>query len=71
MPTFVGQAPGHGRNFEIVKRISRPDGKAVLVAIGLEPDGAGAYRVKSCYFVSKETVETRRGTRRLKPISSG
>lgn len=66
-PTFIGQAPRHGRNFEMVKRIVRPDGKAVLVAIGLEPDDAGAYRVKSCYLISGNTVEARRQARTLKP----
>jgi len=64
-PTFIGQAPRHGRNFEMVKRIVRPDGKAVLVAIGLEPDDAGAYRVKSCYLISGDTVEARRQARTL------
>jgi len=66
-PTFIGQAPRHGRNFEMVKRVVRPNGKAVLVAIGLEPDDAGAYRVKSCYLISTETVDARRQARTLKP----
>ncbi len=66
-PTFIGQAPHHGHNFEMVKRLVRPDGKAVLVAIGLEPDDAGAYRVKSCYLISAETVDARRRARTLKP----
>lgn len=67
-PTFVGQAPGHTRNFEMVKRIARPDGQAVLVAIGLEPDDEGAYRVRSCYLVSAEKVDARRHSGTLKPL---
>ncbi len=66
-PTYIGQAPRHGRNFEMVKRVVRPDGKVVLVAIGLEPDSASAYRVKSCYLISADTVEVRRQARTLRP----
>ncbi len=66
MPTFIGQAPGHTRNFEVVKRIARLDGQTVLVAIGLEPDDTGAYRVKSCYLISAEKVDARRRAGTLK-----
>lgn len=68
-PTFIGQAPRHGRNFEMVKRVVRPDGKVVLVAIGLEPDDTGVYRVRSCYLISAETVDKRRQARTLRPAS--
>ncbi len=66
LPTFIGQAPGHARNFEMVKRIARSDGQAVLVAIGLEPDETSAYRVKSCYLISAEKVDARRRAGTLK-----
>lgn len=68
-PSFVGQAPNHGRNFELLRRIARPDGKIVLVAIGLEPDEAGDYRVRSCYLVTAETVNSRRLAGRLKAVA--
>ena len=67
-PTFAGQAPNYTRNFEIVKRVPRPDRKAVLVAIGIERDGAGEYRVRSCYLVEPEKVETRRGNGTLRQV---
>ena len=67
-PSFVGQAPGHGRNFELLRRIARSDGKVMLVAIGLEPDDAGDYRVRSCYLVTAETVDARRRAGRLKAV---
>lgn len=67
-PSFIGQAPGHGRNFELLQRIARADGKVVLVAIGLERDDAGEYRVRSCYLVTAETVDTRRQAGRLKAV---
>ena len=51
----------------MAKRVVRPGGKALLVAIGLEPDDAGVYRVKSCYLISAETVDARRQARTLKP----
>jgi len=66
-PSFIGQAPGHTRNFEMVRRTRRQDGQAVLVAIGLEPDNAGNYRVRSCYLISAETVDDRRRKGRLIP----
>ena len=64
-PTFVGQAPEHTRNFEIIKRVPRPDRKAVLIAINMEPDERGAYRVVSCYLIEPEKVDARRAARRL------
>ena len=67
-PTFVGQSPKHTRNFEIVKRVPRPDRKAILVAIGIERDDAGEYRVRTCYLVEPEKVETRRANGTLRQV---
>ncbi len=67
-PTFIGQAPEHGRNFEMVRRIGRADGSAVLVAIGLEPDDRGDYRVRTCYLLEAGKVEDRRRQGRLKLV---
>ena len=39
-PSFVGQAPGHTRNFEMVRRIGRQDGRSVLVAVAIDVDAA-------------------------------
>jgi hypothetical protein len=66
-PSFIGQAPRRTGNFEMLRRINHPDGKLVLVAVGLEPDGAGNYRVRSCYLVSARQVDQRRQDGRLKP----
>jgi hypothetical protein len=65
-PTYIGQAPKHGRNFEIVRRIAREDGRVILVAIGLEPNAHGAYSVKSSYLLTAEVVERRRQVGTLK-----
>ncbi len=65
-PTYIGQAPGHGRNFEMIRRVGRPDGSVVLVAIGLEPDARGDYRVRTCYLLEAGKVEERRLQGRLK-----
>ncbi len=67
-PTFVGQAPKHTRNFEIVKRVPRPDRRAVLVALGIERDDAGEYRVRTCYLVEPEKVEQRRRNGTLRQV---
>lgn len=64
-PSFVGQAPGHTRNFEMVRRVGRPDGKAVLVAVAIDVDPAGEYGVRSCYLISAEKVDQRRRAGRL------
>ena len=65
-PTYLGQAPRHGRNIELVKRVRTADGLGyVLVAIGLEPDGRGDYAVRSAYVVRPEQVERRRQTGHL------
>jgi hypothetical protein len=69
-PTYIGQAPGHGRNFEMIRRIGRADGSVVLVAIGLEPDARGDYRVRTCYLLELEKVEERRRQGYLKLVVS-
>jgi hypothetical protein len=66
-PSFIGQAPRRTGNFEMLRRINHPDGKVVLVAVGLEVDHAGDYRVRSCYLVPREQVDQRRRDGRLKP----
>ena len=65
-PTFIGQAPGHAGNFEVIRRIGLADGRVVLAAIGLEPDAAGEYRVRSCNLIWAGQVDARRRTGRLK-----
>jgi hypothetical protein len=67
-PTFVGQAPGHSRNFEMIRRIGRADGSVVLVAIGLEPDDHGDYRVRTCYLLESDKVDERRRQGRLRLV---
>ena len=49
----------------MVKRIGLADGRMVLVAIGLEPDVAGGYRVRTSYLLEPEKVDARRRDGRL------
>ena len=65
-PTYIGQAPKHGDGFELVKRLNRISGQAVLVAIGLEPTTSGEYRVTSNYLLTAEEVERKRQVGTLK-----
>jgi hypothetical protein len=67
-PTFVGQSPRHVRNFEMIRRIGRPDGSVVLVAVGLEPDRSGDYRIRTCYLLEAAKLERRRQQGRLKLV---
>jgi hypothetical protein len=64
-PTLIGQAPGHSRNFEMIRRIGRADGSVVLVAISLEPDDRGDYSVRTCYLLEAFKVDERRRQGRL------
>jgi hypothetical protein len=66
-PSFIGQAPRRTGNFEMLRRINHPSRNVVLVAVGLEMDDAGDYRVRSCYLVTGEEVDRRRREGRLKP----
>ena len=65
-PTFIGQGP-NADNFEMVRRITHPEGKAVLVAIGLTVDDDGTYRIRSSYLISESKVDARRRSGHLKP----
>ncbi len=64
-PTYIGQAPHHAGNIELVRRVRGVEGWMVLVALGLEPDGRGDYRVRSAYLIREATVEGRRLRGRL------
>ena len=64
-PNYIGEDPTRSGNFVIVKRLPQADRRAMLVAIGLTPDRAGDYRVRSCYLISEEKVEDRRRAGRL------
>lgn len=67
-PTYVGQAPKHGRNFELLRRYQLVDKPWMLIAVGLEPNKQGNYHVRSCYLVSDDDVQRRRNARRLTMI---
>ena len=59
-PSYIGQAPHHGDNFELVRRVRGLQGRMVLVAVGLEPDKRGDFRVRTAYLIKEATVERRR-----------
>jgi hypothetical protein len=65
-PSYIGEPPNHPGKFEIVKRLSRTAEKALLVAITLNPDTRGDYRVCSSYCISVTEVERRRQQGRLR-----
>jgi hypothetical protein len=50
----------------MIRRIGRADGSVVLVAIGLEPDGRGDYRIRTCYLLEAHKVAERRQQGRLR-----
>ena len=68
-PTFIGQAPKHRENFEMIRRIPGGDGRALLIAVGVEMDEQGRYRVKSVYSITSAELERKRakGTVKLAP----
>jgi phage-Barnase-EndoU-ColicinE5/D-RelE like nuclease2 len=68
-PTFVGQSPRQSRNFEMIRRVAGPDGEAVLVAVSLEPDRAGYYRVVSSYLVTSDNIDRKRASAGLRLVA--
>lgn len=68
LPGLIGQSPKHTSNFEAIVRFrsADPDRPFILVAIGLERDDRGSYRVKSAYSIDERAVERRRATGHLK-----
>ena len=64
-PTYIGQAPHHAENIELVKRVRGVQGWMVLVAVSLEADKHGEYRVRSAYLIREAAVQERRVRRRL------
>ena len=74
-PSFIGQAPQHANKIEFVKRIlileENDDGKTLrrhiaLMAVSLERDDYGDYRVLSGYLLKEKEVTSRRAKGRLK-----
>lgn len=59
-PTFIGQAPKHRENIELLRRLREPPGSAVLVAVSLGLDESGRYRVRSCYLVTEDQIGRKR-----------
>lgn len=64
-PSYIGQSPRHGKNIEFIKRIAVQEADEsgavlrryyILVAVGLEPDEHGDYRVRSGYVVKETDV---------------
>jgi hypothetical protein len=55
-PTYVGQSPGHRNSgFELVLEV--PGGRTnILVALVLNPDARGVYRVTSIYRIDNNTI---------------
>ena len=67
-PTYVGQAPHHAENIEIIKRVRLTETKFVLVALALTPNAYGNYNVRSSYLIDQTDLDSRRNSRRVKPI---
>ncbi|MFM2150290.1 MAG: hypothetical protein RLZZ187_2596 [Pseudomonadota bacterium] len=65
-PTFIGQAPKHRDNFELIRRIPGANGDALLVAVGIATDDQGRYRVKSVYTLTPAKLEAKRGKGTIK-----
>lgn len=59
-PNFIGQAPKHGQNFEMIRRTKGSNNSVVLIAIGLDVDDQGDYRIKSAYTIKSESLDQRR-----------
>ena len=68
-PGLIGQSPKHRDGFEIVVRFRSAlsdSTRYTLIAISLERDNRGNYRVKSSYSLKEQVVERRRQNGHLK-----
>jgi len=63
-PDYIGQAPHHRDNFELVKYVSD---MVVLVAVSAIPDEHGDYPVQSSYTITHHTLKRRLRKGHLKP----
>jgi hypothetical protein len=63
-PTWLGQAPEHSKNFELVSRVVSVS-RIVLIALCLEANKYGNYNIASVYCIEQKDVEARRQARRL------
>ncbi len=71
-PSFIGQAPHHSENFELLRRVPATpgaQGPTMLVAVGIERDVQGRYRIRSMYLIGQDELERKRskGTIKLMP----
>lgn len=66
-PGWIGQAPQHQSNIELLKRISANVGIA-LVALCIEPNRFGNYSVRSLYRIKQQDLGYRRRTNRILPV---
>ena len=55
-PAYVGQRPGRTDNFYLVRRV-RDEGRAILVAIGIQQNRYGTYNVRSAYTISEADIQ--------------
>ncbi len=67
-PTFIGQAPKHSENIELIRRVPGAGGAAVLVAVGIQLDADGRYRIKSMYLVGEAELNSKRAKGTIKPV---
>lgn len=70
-PTFVEQAPKRRENANValVRRVPLTGGRGyVLLAVGLEPDERGRYRVRTGYLIREDVVTARRAKGYMRPI---
>jgi hypothetical protein len=59
-PTYIGQSPRHGGEFEMVRRVIIPGGDEIILAgINLTVNEFGNYNVHSAYRLTEERVTRR------------
>ena len=68
-PTYAGQGPNHAENFELVFEVLG-ESEVMLVAISLERDVKGRYRVRSTYLIKRSKVRARIANGRLRRVDT-
>lgn len=64
-PEYIGQAPHHARNFEVVKQV---EGRWVLIAVSSDANEYGVYPIESAYTIPESARQRRVRKQHLYPL---
>lgn len=67
-PQYIGIDTKHKNNFNLIRRHSLTEPKAILIAIGFEYTEYGTYNLRSAYRIKQSDIDNRRNKRLLQIV---